>query len=361
MQTYRYRLSFSTPAFVGNASQQAQWRTPPVKALLRQWWRVAMAQELGHNVERLRQREADLFGVAADGGDSHQSLVRIRLGQWSEGKLKSWNGLEQGSIHHPEAEKSRYQVGPHAYLGYGPLDGRGGTQFSKKEGSAIQAGDATTLSVAFVPRRGAMSAETAQQHGRALETALWLMDRYGTLGGRSRNGWGSFSLQPADDGTAPLQGVLPAKPWKEALQLDWPHAIGSDAQGVLVWQTAAFDDWKKLMQELARLKIALRTTQFRFPHDRPDGRVHDRHWLSYPVTTHKVADWDRNNARLPNSLRFKVRPAPQDPKKLVGVVFHVPCKPPPVFQPHLSSIEHVWQTVHAFLDKPEQKLTRIPA
>ena len=256
MQTHRYDLRFVTPAFLGNASQQAQWRTPPIKALLRQWWRIAVAQELGYNVERLRQREADLFGVAADGGDSHQSQVRIRLGQWSEGKLKSWNGLEQGSIHHPEAEKSRYQVGPHAYLGYGPLDGRGGTQFSKKEGSAIQAGDATTLSVAFVPRRGVMSAEMAEQHGRTLETALWLMDRYGTLGGRSRNGWGSFSLQPVDDGTAALQGVLPAKPWKKALQLDWPHAIGSDAQGALVWQTAAFDDWEKLMQELARLAKA---------------------------------------------------------------------------------------------------------
>lgn len=361
MKTFRYQIVFTSPAFLGNANQQAQWRTPPVKALLRQWWRVAVAQELGYSVERLRQQESQLFGTAADdGGESRQSQVRIRLGQWSEGKLKSWSGLEQSFIHHPEAEKSRYQVGPHAYLGYGPLDGRGGTQFSKKEGSAIQAGDAVTLSVAFVPRRGAMSVETAQQHERALETALWLMDRYGTLGGRSRNGWGSFSLQPVDEGTAALQGELPVEPWKEALQLDWPNAIGSDVKGALVWQTAAFDDWKKLMQELARLKIALRSL-FLFPDERPDGQVHDRHWLSYPVTTHKVSAWDKNNARLPNSLRFKVRPAPQDPEKLVGVVFHVPCLPPPVFQPHLSSIERVWHTVHTFLDKPEQKLTRIPA
>ena len=41
MQTFHYRLSFFTPAFLGNANQQAQWRTPPLKALLRQWWRVA--------------------------------------------------------------------------------------------------------------------------------------------------------------------------------------------------------------------------------------------------------------------------------------------------------------------------------
>lgn len=30
------KLSFVTPAFLGNAEQRAQWRTPPIKALLRE-------------------------------------------------------------------------------------------------------------------------------------------------------------------------------------------------------------------------------------------------------------------------------------------------------------------------------------
>ena len=343
MKTFRYRLIFSTPAFLGNASQQGQWRTPPVKALLRQWWRVAVAQELSYNVDHLRQREADLFGVAADGEDSHQSLVRIRLGQWSEGKLKDW--VNTGTVTHPEV---RQPVGSDLYLGFGPLEyNRDSRSTAIKNKAAIQAGDANTLSIA-VP----------DEHAASLKTALWLMDRYGTLGGRSRNGWGSFSLQPANEGTAALQGVLPVKLWKEALQRDGPHAIGSDIQGALVWQTAAFDDWKKLMQELARLKIALRT-QFQFTTGRDAPAPEARHWLSYPVTNHSIKPWG-GNARLPNSLRFKVRPAPSDPKKLVGVVFHVPCLPPPVFQPHLPSIERIWHTVHAFLDgKPH--LARIPA
>ena len=90
MKTYRYRLSLTTPAFLGNASQQAQWRTPPIKALLRQWWRVA---ELGVSLDRRRQRESQLLGTAADvEGELRQSLVRIRLGLWSEGKLKDWAG-----------------------------------------------------------------------------------------------------------------------------------------------------------------------------------------------------------------------------------------------------------------------------
>ena len=41
MLTRTYTLRFLTPAFLGNADQNGQWRTPPIKALLRQWWRVA--------------------------------------------------------------------------------------------------------------------------------------------------------------------------------------------------------------------------------------------------------------------------------------------------------------------------------
>ena len=90
MKTYRYRLSFTTPAFLGNASQQAQWRTPPVKALLRQWGAMA---ELGFSLDRRRQRESQILGTVTDGeGELRQSQVRIQLGLWNEGRLKDWTG-----------------------------------------------------------------------------------------------------------------------------------------------------------------------------------------------------------------------------------------------------------------------------
>ena len=79
-----------------------------------------------------------------------------------------------------------------------------------------------------------------------------------------------------------------------------------------------------------------------------------------PITHHSVRDWG-NNARLPNSLRFKVRPAPGDAQRVVGVVFHVPCKPPPAFNSDHATLARVWQQVHAFLDGHADQLTRIPA
>lgn len=358
MKKLEYQAKFLTPAFLGNAEQSGQWRTPPFKALLRQWWRVAYAAEkkFAVRVDEMRQEEGLLFGYAWLENDhddrdgkvaARKSLVRMRLDRWDSGKLKGWDGLEQGTVYHPEAERANYQVGPHAYLGYGPLDGRGGTKFTRKGNAAIQAGESTMISLA-VP----------DDHAPRIECALWLMHNYGTLGGRSRNGWGSFSLEPQNEESrkALERYSVPLQDWMVCLNTDWPQAIGQDERP-LIWETQPSNDWKALMKRLAEIKIGLRRL-FLFPNERPDGEVHDRHWLSYPVTKHKVRAWDRNKLRLPNTLRFKVRPTADG--KVVGVVFHVPHLPPVAFQPDLRAIDNVWQQVHAFLDKPEQQLTRIP-
>ena len=111
------------------------------------------------------------------------------------------------------------------------------------------------------------------------------------------------------------------------------------------------------MTLLAKIKIGLRT-QFKFPHAQPDGQVHDRHWLSYPVTKHSVHAWVKNT-RLPNSLRFKVRAVGNG--RCVGVVFHVPHLPPSAFLPDKAQVQTVWKKVHVFLDTPAAALTRIDA
>jgi CRISPR-associated protein Cmr1 len=351
-----YRLTFHSPAFLGNAEQAAQWRTPPIKALLRQWWRVVWAadQRGGVDVAAMRQAEGRLFGVAADGeGDSRKSQVRLRLDLWEVGTLKSWSGLDQERVAHPEVKNREGKVvpvGAHLYLGYGPLVFGQGTAL--KSGAAIDAEKSALLRLAL----------PAGTEGERLKRALALMNLFGALGGRSRNGWGSFSLTPLE-GTAPLRTSLDVElmlPWRDALKSDWAQAIGASDKGPLIWQTGAFDDWKKVMVQLARIKIALRTQQaFRFPHERPDGQVHDRHWLSYPVTKHKVDVWDKANLRLPNSLRFKVRPDADG--KLRGVIFHMPCRPPPAFRPDPAAIERVWQQVHEHLDQQKPALERIDA
>lgn len=357
MRTLTYQVSFNTPAFLGNAEQQAQWRTPPFKALLRQWWRVTYAANNNFRVDVAAMRDAEgrLFGHAwlendrdarGDKVAARKSLVRIRLGQWSAGKLKSWDGNDP-TVQHDNVPKP---VGSQLYMGYGPLVFRNGTAL--KANAAVQSGEHTTFALAC-----------PDEHAALIEQALVLIDHFGTVGGRNRNGWGSFSLKPQTGVAAPVVAV-PMRDWKECLGFDWPHAIGKDNQGALIWQTQPHADWKALMKELAMLKISLRTKQFELRLDASagdrqlynknreeigieHGAPQQRHWLSYPITHHSVKPWG-GNARLPNSLRFKARPTTDG--KLIGVIFHMPCLPPPAFNPDRAAIERVWQQVHSFLD-----------
>jgi CRISPR-associated protein Cmr1 len=362
MIQYEYQIRFDTPAFLGNADQTGQWRTPPFKALLRQWWRVAFAagRHSAVDVDAMRREEGLLFGVAADGREgSRKSRIRIRLDRWDVGSetRSKWGHQEltaNTKVKHPEVGPL---IGPLLYLGYGPLEVSKVTQGGKppafatvlKKNAAIQHGETARLSLAFPDK--------AEEQ---IKTALWLIDHYGTLGGRSRNGWGSLSLTPINDSSPKLDGSLDSAllhDWRRALHLDWPHAIGRDESQPLIWRTPACSDWKALMRHLAEIKIGLRT-QFKFPNNvkPPHHNPLDRHWLSYPITRHGVRGW--GNARLPNSLRFKVRR--DDKGNLYGVIVHVPCAPPPDFRPNLAAIQQVWLQVHRFLDDPAQGLTRIP-
>lgn len=342
MKTMRFQLQFHTPAFLGDATQSARWRTPPFKAQLRQWWRVAYAAQRGFavNVAEMRNMEGRLFGHAWLENDldekgekvaARRSEVRIRLSHWDEGQLKSWQAANK--INHPEVG----MVDSNLYMGYGPVVlPRGSREPSLKANAAIQAKEQAEFAIAF-----------PHDQATLLNHALQLMHWYGTVGGRSRNGWGSYSFTPKAD--KPLAtNAVPSRPLVDCLKLDWPHALGADAAGALIWQTQPCQDWSGLMKTLAQTKIALRTqAAFKFPHAQPDGQVHDRHWLSYPVTRHSVNDWNRKNLRLPNQLRFKVRSTTNG---LVGVVFHMPHQPPADFGSTPQTLERIWRQVHSHLD-----------
>ncbi len=369
-----FTLRFLTPAFLGDAEQVGRWRTPPIKHLLREFWRVAYAADKGFNVnlDEMRREEGLLFGNAwlsrrsngREVTDFSKSLVRLRIDRWSEGSLTKDKWPKDLDVFHREVGNGGKNVGAALYLGYGPLVFSRGTALKAK--AAIQAGDEVRLSLAWpesfpaalreaLTRSGAPNLWPERIHER-LRHALWLADRYGTLGGRGRNGWGSFQLGAAEGDAAPPPNTAPPlRSWRECLNLDWPHAIGSDERGALIWQTAPRDDWPSLMKTLATLKIGLRT-HFKFTHGKGAPSPEPRHWLSYPVTKHSVQPWG-DNARLPNTLRFKVRPTAEG--KLVGVIFHMPHLPPPSFNPDRQAIESVWTQVHRYLDA--QGLTRIPA
>ncbi len=323
----QYKVTFTTPAFLGNAEQCGQWRTPPFKALLRHWWRVAVAQECGYDCEKIREAEGRLFGHAWLKDDKNQSCasksqVRMRLDKWTAGSTDRWQSLDKIG--------NGNQVAADLYLGYGPVEYNKVTKkTSLKKPPALQAKDSAILSLAMP--------ENCEH--KIIET-LALIDRFGTLGGRSRNGWGSVSLEPQGD--SPALSINPRKFSAElgtALECDWARVIGCDGQKLLIWETEPCKGWEKAMVKLAELRKGL-NANFK----------NDRTWLNYPVTQ----DNRWVNKRLPSSLRFKVVPAEGGVK---GIVFHLPCLPPQDFHPEPQKLIKIWRNVHKALDDDDQ-LTR---
>ena len=366
MKRLEYTVQFVTPAFLGNAFQQGQWRTPPFKALLRQWWRVVKARECDYDHSQLREAEGCLFGHAWLKDQSGkqwamQSRIRLRLAEWRGGRMQQWQN--DPPVFHKEVGISGRKIGSHLYLGYGPLTFKRHKGTGLKQTPAIDANEAIGFNLG-------VTAQDESDLQRTLQFIHW----FGTLGGRSRNGWGSVSLESLNQqngfNLAPTDSILSGKaiqellkfsrPLADCLQLDWPHAIGTSNERLLLWKSRFhFDSWSQAMQELARIKIAFRTKL-----DAPVGKAGDRHILAYPVTNHKVNGWlenGRDTNRLANQLRFKV--VQDKNNKYWCLAFHLPCGLPEMLQEKLGPNKistddqlRVWNKVHGILDKEMKRI-----
>ncbi|MFZ3140975.1 hypothetical protein [Polaromonas sp.] len=365
MHELAYQVSFITPAFLGNAEQQAQWRTPPFKALLRQWWRVVKAPEVDYDYRELLKRESALFGSAGDDSGGARSKVQLRLSSWETGKLEGLPHMVNQA--HPEVKNP---VGTGVYLGFGPVTTHGNRNAIAPEAPAVT----------FKLRCPAAEADNLR---KTMQLAAW----FGTAGSRARNGWGGLHIEGegllgfeglCDSklvGQAPLRSLSAAL--NDRLAADWPHALGLCVDGrPAVWRVFAnrqvnadgktvftgYKEWKHVLERLAALKIGFRT-QFKFNAGKPHLRVEDRHILAYPVTNHDLAGLP--NARLASQMRFKV--AKNKEGQYFGLITHLPCAMPQAFfkpgkiqPPEINHQIEVWQQVHDFLnEQPPHLLTRI--
>nr|WP_207143554.1 hypothetical protein [Ectothiorhodospira shaposhnikovii] len=193
----------------------------------------------------MRAAEGRLFGnawLSEDEGGYRKSRLRLRLDSWDPGKLKGWDSKAEKKAHHPEVGKGGMPVGSELYLGYGPLTFSGGTKL--KANAAIQAGEKATLRLA-IP-------DDDQAEIHRIDRAMHWIDRFGTIGGRSRNGWGALQIQCNGGASVNRGTALPLVPWEKALETEWAHAVGVDDKGPLIWQTAVQDDWHVLMMVVAR-------------------------------------------------------------------------------------------------------------
>lgn len=366
MKRLQYTLTFNTPAFLGNAHQEGQWRTPPIKALLRHWWRMVHAPEVGFNVDRLRKAEALRFGSASDQNDnkslkSLRSPIRLRLGPaWSKGQLDQTQWPKGFASVHTGAGRG---VPSDVYLGFGPV-----LPGNRENRKALGTQDTAVLTL-ICP--DAYAPEILQ--------ALQLIQWFGALGSRSRNGWGSITLSP-HDGTPPLEPLTReapllqqiTSPLEKCLQRDWAHAIGLDTQAgeerPLIWRTRPCKDWQQAVDTLADTLYRIRSAaKGHKTHVR--GRPGALHLLGYPAGTNN-SPWDLpvqdRNLRLASPLRFKVL---QEGDQLRGIIVHTPSRPPEqgfleaLRDDQIASwfrspenLKESWETIHKALDAHHERI-----
>lgn len=226
-------------------------------------------------------------------------------------------------------------------MGYGPLRHDGKTVLSK-----IQGADYKRTAIDQQSRAG-LTLMVPENRADELSAAVLLASWFGTLGSRSRNGWGSLHIEGSGIQARNTDRLRPfLRPLSDCLSLDWPHAIGSDEKGFpLVWKTETKNSWREAMKEMARIKIAFRT-QFKFI----NPGFNERHLLAYPVTHHMVNEWG-NQVRLANQIRFKTA---KTGEKFIGIIAHLPCRLPDALASRLHGMintRSTWQAVHAVLDQ----------
>lgn len=306
MKKLEYTIGFVTPAFLGSVDpKQAQWRTPPFKTMLRQWWRLLKAGDFDYDPARMREAEADLFGSAA-GDQGQRSKLWLRLLPEEGGATSVWSRPPT----RPLAKPTQSQV----YIGYGPVQ-NGAVH------SAIPVTQTATLSLIM---DNTVSVEDIQK-------AVALCHRFATLGARSRNGWGSLSISgDAMNQSAPL----PLRDWEHALDLDWPHAIGECSGKPLIWETGREKTWEKLMDVFSTIRKE-RVNKIVGEDERPT--------VSYPVTKNNHFG---GNYRLPSQLVFKAR---RENGNYVGTIVHLPHRLPDQ-QVRKQGLIETWEKIHRALD-----------
>jgi CRISPR-associated protein Cmr1 len=285
MKKLEYQVSFTTPAFLGNAEQAGQWRTPPFKALLRQWWRVTYSAQRDFRVDvaAMRREEGRLFGHAwlEDDRDkegnkvtARKSLVRIRLEMPDGDAVRAWSlGTQQGVAPLGTGLDTSY-----AWFG---LIKRGG---GLPDRTAIKAGDkecVRTLHLAY-----------PDVFDQRMQEVIRLIDAFGLLGSRSRGGWGALHVHEI----TPLSGqemARYAQPLPQCLQRDWATSLALDSRGLCVWQGRSnYPTWDKAMRAVASLRKEVRGSL-----KGVQGRDL-RQALGFA-----------GNGRMPSPLRWKLLPA----------------------------------------------------
>ena len=213
--TLHLEVSFDSPTFTHGADKATvEARPTEFKAELRRWYRVLKAAN-DCKLRELRQDEQKLFG-----GTTNNNPVRSKVLIRSMGCPKDLSVEEAlGGVHDV------------FYLAHGIAES------ASKFGKARCLFSYSNHSDNSVEHLWQLRLTVPEQHSDDIKKSLWMLDQFGSIGGRSNNGWGSLSVKLNDASELPKPDSSRLKlKLQDCLKEHWPHAFGQDDKGLMIWR-----------------------------------------------------------------------------------------------------------------------------
>lgn len=172
----RFTVEFVTPCFLGGPDGNAEIRTAPFKNALRYWWRVLYGFKYKDNI---LEKESEIFGSTEEASKIRISLSPINI-------TTEKRGFPNGTRISVQHAGKEMKINILDYLAYGKYEyvkGSGNTYIS----TYIKPGCKLQVSIEY--------SKLPKEQAAEFEDAVLAFTRYGGIGSRSRNGFGSLKAE----------------------------------------------------------------------------------------------------------------------------------------------------------------------
>ncbi len=287
-------------------------RAAEIKGLWRYWWRAIRGGMSNGDLDRMREREAEIWGwsgleIEKNGAKKRlaQSKVHIEVEIVDEGRFEEFDRDEQGQIrtrwNRRKRREERIRPGdPQSKFGYIAFPLR------DRSGAGVRGGVRFKLHIRY-----------PQEYQDEVEAALWAWETFGGVGARTRRGFGALKRI---DGNASYPGRNQVESWVRGklLQGHWPDGIPylepQMPLAITGFSKDAFQLWQRLIRCLKNFRQA-----------RHQGRQRNRPGRSkWPEPDEIRRLWQQQNQPRKPLAHTPTHPVSKFPRGQMGlpIVFH---------------------------------------
>ncbi|MDY0132203.1 MAG: type III-B CRISPR module RAMP protein Cmr1 [Desulforegulaceae bacterium] len=173
-KTSVFDVEFLTPAFaMGADGEHAELREQTLNGLLRFWWRAFFGSD---NLDEMQEKESQIFGST-----SNKSDLKIFISDKSfQSQIAN---IPKGASISVTSKGKSFSISIIEYLAYGLYE------YKKGSGNVFTKG--------HIKENGKfnLNLEFSKKYEKQILTSLFLLNKFGGIGSRSRNGFGSLNIK----------------------------------------------------------------------------------------------------------------------------------------------------------------------